>query len=139
MTRLAASQARDHFSEILNQVAYGGERVIVGRRGKELAAIVSLEDLRLLEAIEDRLDVRDALAALEEAEREGTFPLTENKDDAIVFEADPQSETRCPPLSPDLTECPSSSAEPAPSPGRWWRPWQPSWITTTRRPGLGCV
>jgi len=74
MARLTASTARDRFSDVLNRVAYGGERVVIERRGKELAAIVSLEDLRLLEAIEDRLDVEDALEALEEAEREGTIP-----------------------------------------------------------------
>ena len=74
MSRLAASDARDHFAEILNRVAYGGDRVVVERRGKELAAIVSLDDLKILEAIEDRLDVDDALAAIEEVEREGTTP-----------------------------------------------------------------
>ncbi len=74
MSRLSASAARERFSEVLNRVAYGGERVVIERRGKELAAIVSLEDLRLLEAIEDRLDLEDALAAIEEAEREGTIP-----------------------------------------------------------------
>ena len=74
MSRLAASDAREHFAEILNRVAYGGDRVVVERRGKELAAIVSLDDLKVLEAIEDRLDADDALAATEEADREGTTP-----------------------------------------------------------------
>lgn len=74
MSRLAASDAREHFAEILNRVAYGGDRVVVERRGKELAAIVSLDDLKVLEAIEDRLDTDDALAAIEEADREGTIP-----------------------------------------------------------------
>ena len=72
MSRLAASDAREHFAEILNRVAYGGDRVVVERRGKELAAIVSLDDLKILETIEDRLDVDDALAAIEEADQKGT-------------------------------------------------------------------
>ena len=72
MSRLAASDVREHFADVLNRVAYGGDRVVVERRGKEMAAIVSLDDLKVLEAIEDRLDSDDALSALEEAEREGT-------------------------------------------------------------------
>jgi len=72
MSRLAASEAREHFADVLNRVAYGGDRVVVERRGKEMAAIVSLDDLKVLEAIEDRLDIDDALAAIEEAEQKGT-------------------------------------------------------------------
>lgn len=34
--------------------------------GKDVAAIVSVEDLELLEELEDRLDVEDARAALRE-------------------------------------------------------------------------
>ena len=72
MSRLAASDAREHFADVLNRVAYGGDRVVVERRGKELAAIISVDDLKILEAIEDRLDVDDALSAIEEADRNGT-------------------------------------------------------------------
>jgi prevent-host-death family protein len=58
-------------------VQYGHERVGVTRHGKEVAAVVSIEDARLLERLEDILDVHDALAAIEEAEREGTISLGE--------------------------------------------------------------
>lgn len=66
MKRLNASVAREEFSELLNQVAYLGERIIVQRRGRNVAALVSLEDLQLIQEIEDRLDNAAADAALEE-------------------------------------------------------------------------
>lgn len=64
MKRLNASTAREEFSELLNQVAYLGERVVLHRRGKNVAALVSLEDLQLIQDIEDRLDNAAADAAL---------------------------------------------------------------------------
>jgi prevent-host-death family protein len=66
MKRLNASVAREEFSELLNQVSYLGERIIVHRRGKNVAALVSLEDLQLIQEIEDKLDNAAADAALEE-------------------------------------------------------------------------
>lgn len=45
MERLAVLEARDKFAEILNRVAYGKARFVVQRYGKDLAAIVPLEDL----------------------------------------------------------------------------------------------
>jgi len=66
MKRLNASVAREKFSELLNQVSYLGERIIVQRRGKNVAALVSLEDLQLIQEIEDRLDNAAADAALQE-------------------------------------------------------------------------
>ena len=66
MKRLNASVAREEFSELLNQVSYLGERIIVHRRGKNVAALVSLEDLQLIQEIEDRLDNAAADAALKE-------------------------------------------------------------------------
>jgi prevent-host-death family protein len=41
-------EARENFSELINQAAYGNERIILTRRGKALVAVVSLEDLQRL-------------------------------------------------------------------------------------------
>jgi len=69
MTRLPASKAREQLAEVLNRVAYGGERVVLERRGKGVAAVIPVEDLELLEALEDRYDVEAARAALAEKGR----------------------------------------------------------------------
>jgi prevent-host-death family protein len=81
MTRLNVSKARAELPEILNRAAYGNERTIVSRRGKDLAAVIPIEDLHLLERLAreemDRVDLEDARAALAEAEEKGTVPLEE--------------------------------------------------------------
>ena len=68
MTRLNVSKARDEFPELVNRAAYGGERTIVSRRGKDLAAVIPIADLKLLEKLAreemDRQDIEDAHAAL---------------------------------------------------------------------------
>ncbi|MBF0508844.1 MAG: type II toxin-antitoxin system Phd/YefM family antitoxin [Deltaproteobacteria bacterium] len=69
MNTLTAKEARARFSEICNQAAFGKKRLMVTRRGKEIAAIVPVDDIRLLEAIEDYLDVEDAKKALSEPGR----------------------------------------------------------------------
>jgi prevent-host-death family protein len=45
---VTTTSLRSDLSEIINLAAYGGAPVIVTRRGLEVAAIVSLDDLRLL-------------------------------------------------------------------------------------------
>jgi prevent-host-death family protein len=71
MTRLNVSRAREEFPELVNRAAYGKERTIVSRRGKDLAAVIPIEDLRLLERLAreemDRLDIESARAALAES------------------------------------------------------------------------
>jgi prevent-host-death family protein len=70
MTRLNVSKAREEFPEVVNRAAFGKERTIVSRRGKDLAAVIPIEDLRLLERLAreemDRRDLEDARAALAE-------------------------------------------------------------------------
>ena len=59
-TKKAFSEARSELTEIVNHVAFGHDRYILTRNGKELAAIVSIADLKLLEELEDKLDVEAA-------------------------------------------------------------------------------
>jgi antitoxin (DNA-binding transcriptional repressor) of toxin-antitoxin stability system len=59
-----AKAMRASFSEKLSRVAFNKERIIVERNGKSIAAVVPLEDLRALEAIEDASDVREAAKVL---------------------------------------------------------------------------
>jgi prevent-host-death family protein len=75
MTKLAASKARDAFSDTLNRVAYRGERIVLRRRGKDLAAIVPIEDLKLIQRTEDEIDQREAKRALSDMKRRGLKPI----------------------------------------------------------------
>lgn len=77
MTRMTTGKARQDFSETVNRVAYGRERIVLHRRGKDLVALVPVEDLKTLEALEDRFDAEAAEAALKEAEEKGTVPYEE--------------------------------------------------------------
>jgi prevent-host-death family protein len=48
---VSTSEARDQLAELLNQVAYRGARFVLERRGKQLAALVPIEDLQLLQTL----------------------------------------------------------------------------------------
>jgi prevent-host-death family protein len=48
-TSVGTHEAKTHLSEYLNRVAYVGERIVVERHGKPVAALVSVEDLQKLE------------------------------------------------------------------------------------------
>jgi prevent-host-death family protein len=52
-TTLPVSMARSSFSDLLNEVLIYGERVVLERHGKAVAALVSMADL-------DRLELLDA-------------------------------------------------------------------------------
>ncbi|MGW7366519.1 type II toxin-antitoxin system Phd/YefM family antitoxin [Streptomyces sp. NPDC054841] len=49
---IPVTQARAELAELINRVVYGGERVVVTRHGKPLAALVSAADLERLEGLE---------------------------------------------------------------------------------------
>lgn len=72
MSNLSAAKVRSDFSEVLNRVAFGKERVAINRRGKVVAVVVPIEDLELLEALEDKMDLSEARAALKEVKTKGT-------------------------------------------------------------------
>lgn len=49
MRRLNTGEAREQFAEIVNDAAFGSKRTIIMRRGKEIAAVVPVEDLKVPE------------------------------------------------------------------------------------------
>ncbi len=81
MGQVNTVNARAQFSEIINRAAFGKERVTLTRRGKEIVAVVPIEDVKLLEALEDKIDLEDARAALAEAKKKGTVPWEKIKKD----------------------------------------------------------
>jgi prevent-host-death family protein len=74
--RMSIVDFRNQLAEPINRVAYQGERVILERRGKGVAALVSMDDLALLEKLEDESDVKAARAALKE---QGAIPFEQVK------------------------------------------------------------
>lgn len=76
MSTTSISELKSALSEFLNRAAYGRERIIVASRGKPKAAVISIEDLRRLEELEDALAAHEALEAYEAGE---TTPWEEIK------------------------------------------------------------
>lgn len=69
MTTLSIAEARNGLADAINRVSYGGERVVFARRGKPVAALVSPEDLTMLQRMEDAGDIRAAAKVLKEYDR----------------------------------------------------------------------
>src|SRR3954454_9535553 len=51
---ISTTDARDRFAAIQNRASYGKERVVLTRRGRPLVAVVPIEDVERLEALEDK-------------------------------------------------------------------------------------
>jgi len=57
MVNMPISEARENLADLGNQVAMRGERIVIDRRGKHFFALVSMEDVELLEELEDKMDL----------------------------------------------------------------------------------
>ncbi len=69
--RLSVVELKQALGDVLNRAEYAGERFVIHRRGKDAAAVIPIEDLRLLEKLvrelEDRIDLEAVAAAREES------------------------------------------------------------------------
>ena len=65
MAKVSVAEARGKFSEVVGRAAFGRERIVVQRRGKPVAAVVSIEDLEKLEQLEDQEALQELLRAKE--------------------------------------------------------------------------
>jgi len=66
MTTIPISEAREHLADLGNRVSLRGERLVIERRGKNLFALVPMEDMELLERLEDEIDINMARKAMKE-------------------------------------------------------------------------
>ena len=62
MKKVETTVARQEFAETVNQVAYGKKRVVLQRRGRDMAAIVPMDDLARLQECEEGSKPRAAAA-----------------------------------------------------------------------------
>jgi prevent-host-death family protein len=71
VTYVSVAEARRTLPEILNRAAYGHSRTVISKHDEAIAAVISMDELRLLDALleryEDESDVADARVALLEA------------------------------------------------------------------------
>ena len=54
---IPAAEARKNLGELVAEAFYRKTRVRITRNGKDFAAIVPIEDLEMLQALEDRHDI----------------------------------------------------------------------------------
>jgi prevent-host-death family protein len=77
VSKVSTSVAREKLAEIVSRAEYAGERTILHRRNKPVAAVIPIEDLDLLERYEDEVDARLA----KRARKEKTVPWERLKRD----------------------------------------------------------
>jgi len=80
---ISTAEARNHFSEVINRAAYGKERIVLTRRGKDIVGVVPVEDVELLQRLEDQIDIK--LADAIKKEIEGGKPVIPLEEAAIAW------------------------------------------------------
>lgn len=73
--------AKEQFTDLVNRVIHNKDRIILTRRGKEVAAIVPYEDLQILLASQNKTDLQEAVDALKQAREQGTISLEDFKEE----------------------------------------------------------
>lgn len=54
---ISVTKVRKNLADVLGEVRLGHKRIRLTSNGKDIGAIVPLEDLELLEALEDKIDI----------------------------------------------------------------------------------
>ncbi len=83
-TLINTVDAKEQFTDLVNRVAHSKERIILTRRGKEIAAIIPLEDLNLIQDSQNKHDLHEAIDALKEARNIGTISLEQLKEEINI-------------------------------------------------------
>jgi len=81
ITIITTAEAQDQFPELINQVVHNKDHIVLTRRGKEVAAIVPIEDLTLLKSLQNQQDLEAALESLKNAREKGSISLDTLKEE----------------------------------------------------------
>ncbi len=57
MNAIAITQVRNDLSNVVNRAFYINERTIIAKKGKNVAAVISMEDLEFLKNLEEAEDM----------------------------------------------------------------------------------
>ncbi len=63
---ITATELKKSFGATTSRVEYAGERIVVRRNSRDAFALIPIDDLRLLEAIDDKIDVLAVKASLDD-------------------------------------------------------------------------
>jgi len=81
MSITSAKREQDRFPDLTDRVAVDKEWVILVRDGKEVAGLVPIEDLELLDELEKVMDLEEIRSSRKEAQEKGTIPWEKLKVD----------------------------------------------------------
>jgi len=74
--RVSTSAARQQFADLINRAAYRGERFVLQRRKRPIAAVIPIEEYDFLERmIEERENAIDVRLARKARKEKGSIPL----------------------------------------------------------------
>jgi len=68
LNKITMADARKEFSNIINRVALDDESFVLTRQGEPVAALISIQELKLLQELEDRTDIEEAWKAKNDPE-----------------------------------------------------------------------
>ena len=56
--KIPASDARSEFATLINEVAFSKSRTILTRHGRDIAALIPIEDMEIIRRLEDQVDAK---------------------------------------------------------------------------------
>ena len=80
-TTITTLEAKEDFSELINRVSHNKERILLTRRDKEVAVLICMEDYALLQTIQSKSDLHDAVESLKEMRQHGAITLEQLKEE----------------------------------------------------------
>ena len=68
---IAVAEMKNHFSEYISRSSYNHDRFIITKRSKPIAALVNIDDLKLIEQLEERKGLASIIGKWEEFDELG--------------------------------------------------------------------